>query len=147
MKTTRRGFLGVVAAIPLALKINPEKVEQNKKLLKHAYNYSGYPHETLPEGWYSAQVVDVFERASKNDGSPIYGFKLRTEKGTEFDSLFSSKYLHAMVPALTACKLLNTEQVNLEDAIGKQMRVHVEREEYKPGQFFNRVDEYLALER
>jgi hypothetical protein len=51
-----------------------------------------------------------------------------------------------MVPALTAMKVLETETVNLEDAIGKKMRVHLKRDEYNK-KYYNTADEYVALER
>jgi hypothetical protein len=145
METSRRGFLGILGSIPLALKVNWEKVEEKKKVLEPISELK-YPNETLPEGWYSVQVTDVFVRESAKDGSPIYGLKMITEKGTEFKSHFSSKYLQAMVPALTAMKVLETETVNLEDAIGKKMRVHLKRDEYNK-KYYNTADEYVALER
>lgn len=147
MKLNRRGFLGAVATVPFALKLNLNKVEEKKKKLKPLTtlhpSYTGH----IPEGWHTVQVVDVYERPSRLDGSTNYGMNLRTADGKEIHSIFSSKYLQSIVPALNACKLpLDTETVNLEDAIGKEMRVHIEEIEYNKKKF-EQVTEYIALER
>lgn len=142
LKLSRRGFLGTVGAVPFALTVDWKKVEAKKKEIKPPIETL---YEPIPEGWYDAKIVSLFE-AEPEKYESRYGIHLRILDGKyNTISFFSSKNLHSMIPMLTACKIYNTQQIDLADCIGKNIRVHIDRKEYR-GKIVNHVDEYLALE-
>lgn len=148
MSPSRRDFLKTLSAVPLALSLNPTKVAEKKTLLPPPPKE--ITHKLLREDWYDATVVDVVEQPSRTRPNQLnYGVTLRLDDGQEVVSWFSDLHPFRMIGFLVGVKMIDSSRtyeevrINLEDTIGKKLRVYIETREYGDKKY-NHIEEYLA---
>ena len=87
----------------------------------------------LPPGWYLATIKDAYQKAATTDGSTNTWFKFVIAEGEHKDTPvlknFSEKFMApivGLIEILSGKKYVPGTDVNLEGAIGKQIRIQVQ---------------------
>lgn len=128
----RRTFIGNFLAVPLALKLDVSKLEENKKIFLTITKEDILKATLIEPGWHKVQIIDVFEKASQVSGDMLIGVVYRTDEGGQITQYLSDKAPQSVFNLLKKCDVDTSDGIaDLSDMIGKRIQIEVKSDVYK----------------